>query len=87
MVKNIHNVIWDCLQDEMQMNFRGIGKCSAEFHSNPDTYLFLENLHPTTGGHNILADAASTLLHPGKCGNKRGRPQKAQCWNADMLVH
>jgi phospholipase/lecithinase/hemolysin len=29
---------------------------------NPDTYLFWDDLHPTTRGHNILADAALNLL-------------------------
>ncbi len=31
---------------------------------NPDTYLFWDDLHPTTRGHNILADAAVSLLTP-----------------------
>jgi phospholipase/lecithinase/hemolysin len=29
---------------------------------DPDTYLFWDDLHPTTRGHNILADAAAKLL-------------------------
>jgi outer membrane lipase/esterase len=31
---------------------------------NPDTYLFWDDLHPTTKGHNILAQAAGSLLAP-----------------------
>ena len=31
--------------------------------TDPDTYLFWDDLHPTTRGHNILADSASTLLN------------------------
>lgn len=33
---------------------------------NPDTYLFWDDLHPTTKGHNILAQGASSLLAPCK---------------------
>ena len=33
---------------------------------NPDTYLFWDDLHPTTKGHNILAQAAGSLLVPCK---------------------
>jgi phospholipase/lecithinase/hemolysin len=29
---------------------------------DPDTYLFWDDLHPTTRGHNIIADAAASLL-------------------------
>jgi phospholipase/lecithinase/hemolysin len=29
---------------------------------NPDTYLFWDSLHPTTRGHDILAEAALNLL-------------------------
>ena len=31
---------------------------------NPDTFLFWDDLHPTTHGHNILAEAARSLLVP-----------------------
>ncbi len=31
---------------------------------NPDTFLFWDDLHPTTRGHNILALAADKLLNP-----------------------
>jgi phospholipase/lecithinase/hemolysin len=38
----------------------------------PDTYLFWDDLHPTTRGHNILADAASILVHQHQC-NAKGK--------------
>ena len=31
---------------------------------NPDTYLFWDDLHPTTFGHSVLAAAAETLIGP-----------------------
>ena len=31
--------------------------------ASPDTYLFWDDLHPTTHGHNILAEAASNVLN------------------------
>jgi phospholipase/lecithinase/hemolysin len=33
---------------------------------NPDTFLFWDDLHPTTRGHSILAETASSLLVPCK---------------------
>ncbi|MGB9078332.1 MAG: hypothetical protein WCC26_15955, partial [Terracidiphilus sp.] len=33
----------------------------------PDTYLFWDDLHPTTRGHNILAIAAGKLLTQAAC--------------------
>jgi phospholipase/lecithinase/hemolysin len=33
---------------------------------NPDTFLFWDDLHPTTRGHNILADTAAGLITPCK---------------------
>lgn len=34
---------------------------------DPDTYLFWDDLHPTTHGHNILAHAAASLLRIHEC--------------------
>ena len=34
---------------------------------NPDEYLFWDNLHPTTHGHDILALAALKLVDPAQC--------------------
>jgi len=34
---------------------------------NPDTYLFWDDLHPTTRGHNILALTAAKLIAPNSC--------------------
>jgi phospholipase/lecithinase/hemolysin len=38
--------------------------------ADPDTYLFWDDLHPTTHGHSILADAASTLVAQHQCNAK-----------------
>jgi phospholipase/lecithinase/hemolysin len=41
-------------------------RCSV----NPDTYLFWDDVHPTTRGHNILSDAASRLISQHQCNAK-----------------
>jgi phospholipase/lecithinase/hemolysin len=54
---------------------------------NPDTYLFWDDLHPTTRGHSILAEAAVTLLNAEKCKTNPGRGENAHCMDADAVVH
>ncbi len=63
------------------------GSSQGNFLVNPDTYLFWDDLHPTTRGHGILADAADRLLDGQTCRNRLGIVRNAQCWNADILVH
>ena len=38
--------------------------------AHPDTFLFWDDLHPTTRGHNILADSSSTLIGQHQCNAK-----------------
>lgn len=40
---------------------------------DPDTYLFWDDLHPTTHGHNILAVTAARLLARSNCKNSPGK--------------
>jgi outer membrane lipase/esterase len=40
------------------------GSSQGNYMINPDTYLFWDDLHPTTRGHNILAVTAAKLLAP-----------------------
>ncbi len=51
---------------------------------NPDTYLFWDDLHPTTRGHNIIAAAADDLLVHHLCladsaPNEHGEAGEADC--------
>jgi outer membrane lipase/esterase len=54
---------------------------------NPDAYLFWDDLHPTTRGHSILAEAAVTLLNAEKCKTNPGRGENAHCRDAAAAVH
>ena len=40
------------------------GSSQGNYMINPDTYLFWDDLHPTTRGHDILAVSAAKLLAP-----------------------
>jgi phospholipase/lecithinase/hemolysin len=62
---------------------------SSQFNPlvNPDTFLFWDDLHPTTRGHGILADAAINVLNAEKCRNNPGKGENAHCPVADALVH
>jgi phospholipase/lecithinase/hemolysin len=54
---------------------------------NPDTYLFWDDIHPTTRGHNIVADAAASILNAEKCKSTHGNSQSSHCRDAEALVH
>ena len=43
------------------------GSSQGNYVINPDTYLFWDSLHPTTRGHNIIAQSALGLLNPEAC--------------------
>ncbi len=59
----------------------------GNFLVNPDTYLFWDDLHPTTSGHNILAHAAASLLEAQKCNTQHGSSESSHCRNAAALIH
>jgi outer membrane lipase/esterase len=42
------------------------GSAQGDYTVNPDTFLFWDDLHPTTRGHGILAAGAASLLAPCK---------------------
>jgi len=44
---------------------------------DPDTYLFWDDLHPTTRGHNILGQAALKLIEPAGCVRQVSRGEYA----------
>ncbi len=46
---------------------------------NPDTYLFWDDLHPTTHGHDILALAALKLVDPHQCEAESGPWMMPSC--------
>ncbi len=43
------------------------GSSQGVFPLNPDTYLFWDDLHPTTHGHNIVATAANEMIQHHLC--------------------
>ncbi len=46
---------------------------------DPDTYLFWDDIHPTTHGHNILALAALKLIDPYECQIQSGPWMQPSC--------
>ncbi len=48
---------------------------------NPDTFLFWDDLHPTTRAHELLAEAADRLINPSAC-----LPGMQGCANVELLA-
>jgi phospholipase/lecithinase/hemolysin len=46
---------------------------------DPDTYLFWDDLHPTTHGHNILAVTAASILVRSNCMNDASNVGSGVC--------
>jgi phospholipase/lecithinase/hemolysin len=53
---------------------------------DPDTYLFWDDLHPTTHGHNILAVTAASILARSNCMNNAAKEGKGAGVGADVCA-
>jgi phospholipase/lecithinase/hemolysin len=61
-------------------SFANVTSSSQGVPVDPDTYLFWDDLHPTTHGHNLLAQTAAALLAEPKC--HRGFLQDEKGWSS-----
>lgn len=63
-----------------KFSLANITEPSRGFAVDPDTYLFWDDIHPTTRGHNILADAALKAVSSPQC-DSLGMPNCAAAAN------
>lgn len=60
---NVFSVFTQIVSDPSAFSLSNVSSpAQGNFAVNPDTYLFWDDLHPTTRGHNLLADAALKAL-------------------------
>jgi len=60
---NVFSVFTQIVSDPSAFSLSNASSpAQGNFAVNPDTYLFWDDLHPTTRGHNLLADAALKAL-------------------------
>ena len=60
---NVFSIFTQIVSDPAAFSLNDVSSpAQNNFAVNPDTYLFWDDLHPTTRGHNLLADAALKAL-------------------------
>jgi phospholipase/lecithinase/hemolysin len=66
---DVYGLINKVLASPAQYGLVDVTHSSQGYPVNPDTFLFWDDLHPTTKGHNIVAQGAASLLAPCKSWN------------------
>lgn len=62
-----YSLLKDVIASPASFGFANVSSPSQGMMVDPDTYLFWDDLHPTTRGHNLLALEALKILSPADC--------------------
>lgn len=81
---DVYGLFQQLIADPSVYNFTNITDSAQGRSANPDQYLFWDNVHPTTAGHNQIAQAAAQLLPGGHPAFFSGESQLAG--NFDYLA-
>lgn len=64
---DVYSLLKQIIASPAQYGLLNVTDSSQKLPVDPDTYLFWDDIHPTTRGHNLLGQAALKLIEPYGC--------------------
>lgn len=64
---NVYSLVKDIIESPENYGLLNVTDGSQSILVDPDTYLFWDDLHPTTHGHNLLGETALQVIEPSGC--------------------